>query len=145
MSEDIPSSTFKIPHLVIVKAPGLLPMQYTAHEIAKELRIPESTLRDWFLRGAPHFRDEYNHLWVNGQKFAAWIEEKRNAKTRRSTRKLKEGEGYCLRCNQIVQMVDPIVRHIKGKLYHTKGQCPTCGCIINRGGRYGRTAEFPQG
>lgn len=145
MSEDIPSSTFKIPHMVIVKAPGLLPMQYTAHEIAEELCIPESTLRDWFLRGAPHFRDEYNHLWVNGQKFSAWIEEKRKAKAHRSSRKLKEGEGYCLRCNQIVEMLDPIVRHIKGKLYHTKGQCPACGCTINRGGRYGRTAELPQG
>jgi Tfp pilus assembly protein PilV len=48
MTEAIPrSSRFKIPHLVIVKAPGLLPMQYTAQELAEELSISESTLRDW--------------------------------------------------------------------------------------------------
>jgi hypothetical protein len=143
MSDANPTSSFKIPHWVIVKAPGLLPMQYTAHEIVEELRIPESTLRDWLLRGAPHSRDEYNHLWVNGRRFAAWVEEQRKSK-HRSPRKLKEGEGYCMRCNQIVEMLDPIVRHIKGKLFHTKGQCPTCGCAINRGGRHGRTAELPQ-
>ena len=144
MSEHNPSSCFKIPHMVIVKAPGLLPMQYTAHEIAEELNIPENTLRDWLLRGAPHSRDASNHLWVNGQQFAAWVEEQRKLK-HHSPRKLKEGEGYCLRCNQIVFMLDPINRHIKGKLYHTKGKCPTCGCTINRGGRHGRTAELPQG
>jgi len=144
MSENNPSSSFKIPHLVIVKAPGLLPMQYTAHEIAEELSIPESTLRDWFLRGAPHTRDERSHIWVNGQQFAAWVEDQRKSK-HRSPHKLKEGEGYCLRCNQVVLMLDPTIHHIKGKLYHTKGKCPTCGCTINRGGRHGRTTELPQG
>lgn len=144
MSELSSTSRFKIPHAVIVKAPGLLPMQYTAHEIAEELKIPESTLRDWFLRGAPHFRDDHNHIWVNGQRFSAWVEEQRKS-NHRSPRKLKEGEGYCMRCNRIVEMLDPIIRHIKGKLYHTKGQCPACGCTINRGGRHGRTAELPQG
>ena len=143
MSDRSPTSSFKIPHSVIAKAPGLLPMQYTAHEISEEMSIPESTLRDWFMRGAPHTRDNYNHIWVNGPRFAAWVEEQRKLK-HRSPRKLKEGEGYCMHCNQIVEMLDPIVRHIKGKLYHTKGQCPTCGCTINRGGRYGRTAELPQ-
>lgn len=145
MTENNILSRFKIPHMVIVKAPGLLPMQYTAHEMAEELHIPETTLRDWFLRGAPHTRDEHNHLWVSGQDFSAWVEEQRKSKQRRSHRKLKDGEGYCLRCNQVVEMIDPIVRHIKGKLYHTKGKCPDCGCTINRGGRYGRAAELPQG
>ena len=144
MTENNISCRFKIPHMVIVKAPGLLPMQYTAHEMADELHIPETTLRDWFLRGAPHTRDEHNHLWVSGQEFSAWVEEQRKSKQHRSHRKLKDGEGYCLRCNQVVEMIDPIVRHIKGKLYHTKGKCPVCGCTINRGGRYGKAAELPQ-
>ena len=142
MSDLSSTSSLKIPHLVIVKAPGLLPMQYTAHEIAEELRIPESTLRDWLLHGAPHTRDERNHLWVNGQLFAAWVEDQRKSK-HHTPRGLKDGEGYCMRCNKVVKILDPIVRHIKGKLYHIKGQCPTCGCMINRGGRYGRTAELP--
>ena len=87
MIDNVQSSTFKIPHLVIVKAPGLLPMHYTPREIAEELGIPESTLRDWILRGAPHFRDDHNHLWINGQKFAAWVEDLRNAKNHRARRR----------------------------------------------------------
>lgn len=144
MTNENSSSGFKIPHQVIVKAPRLLPMLYTAREMAEELALPEGTLRDWFLRGAPHTRDARNHLWVHGRHFADWIEEQRKSRRRRADRKLQEGEGYCLRCNQIVFMIDPVVRHIKGKLYHTKGRCPDCGCTINRGGRYGRTAELPQ-
>ena len=139
------ASPLKIPHLVIVKAPGLLPMQYTVRELSEELHIPDSTLRDWFLHGAPYSRDEYNHLWVNGQQFAAWIERQRKARKRQASRSLKAGEGFCLHCNQIILISDPIVQPFKGKLYHIKGKCPRCGGTINRGGRYGRTAELPQG
>lgn len=135
-------SGFKIPHQVIVKAPGLLPMLYTPREIAEELSIPERTLRDWLLRGAPHSRDTRNHLWVHGLHFAAWVEVQRKSKQHLAGRKLREGEGYCLRCHQIVVMLDPVVKHIQGKLYHTKGRCPDCGCMIHRGGRHGHTPEL---
>jgi len=37
----------KLPHAVIIKAPGLLPMLYTPREICEELGVAESTLRDW--------------------------------------------------------------------------------------------------
>ncbi len=62
----------------------------------------------------------------------------------RSRRKLEECEAFYVRCNQIVRMQDPTVRHIKGKLYHTKGIWPHCGRTINRGGCCGRSAELPQ-
>ena len=94
---------------------------WSAREIAEVLNIPEGTLRDWFSRGAPFSRDDHHHLWVHGQHFAEWVDVQRKSK-HRSPRKLKEGEGYCMRCNQIVALVDPIIHHIKGKLYHTKGQ-----------------------
>jgi hypothetical protein len=139
------TNSIKIPHLVIIKAPGLLPMQYKAREIAEELNIPESTLRDWLSRGAPHFRDPYNHIWIQGKEFSTWIEEQRQARMRRSSRKLKDQEGYCLRCNRIVLMINPLVHPIKGKMVLTKGQCPTCGCTINRGGRHDQPTELPQG
>ncbi len=144
MSEINQSSKCRLPRNVIIKAPGLLPMLYTPREIAEELDLPEKTLRDWLTQGAPHSRDERDHLWVDGRQFAAWVEAQRQIK-RQSHGKLKEGEGYCLRCNQIVQIENPVVCHIKGKLYHIKGKCPTCGCTINRGGRYDRTSELPQG
>jgi hypothetical protein len=38
-----------LPHTVIVRAPGLLPMLYRPAELADDLEIPESTLRDWLV------------------------------------------------------------------------------------------------
>lgn len=129
----------KLPHTVIVKAPGLLPMLYTLREICEELGIPDSTLRDWLQAGVPHQRDTRDHLWINGESFAAWVKSRQKPKLHR---KLEEGEGYCLHCSQITQLISPEVRHIKGKLVHIKGKCPQCGHTINRGDRYGRTAEL---
>lgn len=134
-----PSRT-KIPHLVIVRAPGLLPMLYTLRELGDELGIPDSTLRDWLVAGAPHQRDSRDHLWVNGESFAAWVKAQQKPRTHR---KLAAGEGYCMHCNQITKLLSPEVRHIKGKLIHIRGKCPQCGHIINRGDRYDRTTELP--
>ena len=50
-------------------------------------------------------------------------------------RKLKDDEGYCMRCNQPVQMTDVSTKAMLGKLILIRGTCPNCGCTINRGGR----------
>ena len=131
----------KLPHIVIVRAPGLLPMLYTPREICEELDIAESTLRDWLQAGVPHQRDNRNRIWINGENFATWVLEQRKPK---STLKLNEDEAYCLHCNQITQLVSPQVRHVKGSLIMIKGTCMHCGKTINRGGRRDRTAELSQ-
>ena len=64
MSENQNSSNFRISRNVLIKAPGLLPMLYTPREIAEDLDVPETTLRDWLNHGAPHNRDESNHIWI---------------------------------------------------------------------------------
>jgi len=122
----------KLPHSVIVKAPGLLPMLYKVSEIAEELDIPDRTLRDWLNRGAPHQRDNRNHIWINGEKFSRWVQSQRKKKR---GRRLNDNEAYCFRCNKAVQLISPEIRHIKGKLILIKGTCAHCGCTINRGGR----------
>jgi len=137
---ETPRCRTKLPHLVIVRSPGLLPMLYTLHEICEELGVPNSTLRDWLQVGAPHQRDTRDHLWINGVNFAAWVKAQQKPKVHR---KLDAGEAYCLHCNQITQLLSPEVRHIKGKLAHIKGKCPQCGHTINRGHRYDRTTELP--
>ena len=120
-------------------------MQYKLREIAEELQIPESTLRDWLSRGAPHIRDARNHIWIDGRQFALWVKDERIKKTKcQSLRSLKEGEAYCLRCNQIVTVVSPVVRRVKGQMVHMKGTCPICGCTVNRGGRHDRTSELQE-
>ncbi|MCD4674121.1 MAG: DUF5679 domain-containing protein [Anaerolineaceae bacterium] len=122
----------KLPHSVIVKSPGLLPMLYTVRELSKELSIPERTLRDWLAAGAPVQKDNRGRMMVNGCLFYDWVQENKN---RKKTRKLKDNESYCFRCKAVVpfQLIEK--RAIKGKLVHLKGICVYCGGVINRGGR----------
>ena len=132
MSLDLSFPRIKLPHHVIVKAPGLLPMLYTVRELADELSMPERTLRDWLLHGAPHTRDRLGHIWVNGQAFAAWaLSQRRKAPGSR----LNPGEGYCMFCNRIVRVLYPIRRPSTGKLVYIQGVCPHCNGKVSRGAR----------
>lgn len=121
----------KLPHHVIVKAPGLLPMLYKTSELAHEIQVPERTLRDWLETGAPYQRDASNRIWINGKDFKKWVQEKRQPKR---AQKLLDHQAYCLRCKAAVDLLHPERLAVKGKLINIKGTCPQCGCTINRGG-----------
>ena len=129
----------KLPHNVIIKAPGLLPMLYTPREICDELDIAESTLRDWLQIDVPHQRDNRNRIWINGEEFARWVNNQRKPK---ATNKLNEDEAYCLRCNQVSKLLSPQIQPIKGNLVLIKGTCANCGAVINRGAHRDRTPEL---
>ena len=129
----------KLPHKVIIKAPGLLPMLYTPREICEELDIAESTLRDWLQIGVPHQRDNRNRIWINGEEFARWVNNQRKPKV---TNKLNEDEAYCLCCNQVSKLLSPQIQPIKGNLVLIKGTCANCGAVINRGAHRDRTPEL---
>jgi hypothetical protein len=122
----------KKPHLVIVRAPSLLAMDYKIQEIVEELGVPNSTLRDWLNKGAPHHRDRRGHIWINGAEFAKWVQTQ-HKKPRR--KKLADDEAFCFRCNQAVKLINPQIIPIVGKLINIRGICQKCGCMINRGGR----------
>ena len=129
----------KLPHNVIIKAPGLLPMLYTPREICEELDIAESTLRDWLQIDVPHQRDNRNRIWINGEEFTRWVNNQRKPKV---TNKLNEDEAYCLRCNQVSKLLSPQIQPIKGNLVLIKGTCANCGAVINRGAHRDRTPEL---
>ena len=129
----------KLPHNVIIKAPGLLPMLYTPREICEELDIAESTLRDWLQIDVPHQRDNRNRIWINGEEIAKWVNNQRKPKV---TNKLNEDEAYCLRCNQVSKLLSPQIQPIKGNLVLIKGTCANCGAVINRGAHRDRTPEL---
>jgi hypothetical protein len=129
----------KLPHNVIIKAPGLLPMLYTPREICEELDIAESTLRDWLKIDVPHQRDNRNRIWINGEEFARWVNNQRKPK---EMKKLNEDEAYCLRCNRVSKLLSPQIQPIKGNLVLIKGTCATCGTVINRGAHRDRTPEL---
>ena len=122
----------RLPHFVIVKSSGLLPMLYKIQELSQELKIPDRTLRDWISKGAPHLRDERGHLWVNGQDFAHWISSQRKSKLKN---RLAATQARCFHCAQIVEIADPTITKIKGQLVHIRGRCPNCGGQVYRGGR----------
>jgi hypothetical protein len=107
-------------------------MLYTVRELADELSMPERTLRDWLLHGAPHTRDRLGHIWVNGQAFAAWVTSQRR---KAPGANLRSGEGYCMVCNRIVVVLQPIRRPSTGKLVYIQGVCPHCNGKVSRGAR----------
>jgi hypothetical protein len=132
-------SPVKLPHNVIVKAPGLLPMAYMVSELTEELGVPDSTLRDWLKQGAPHQKDGRNHIWINGEDFARWVQEQKKPEP---TRKLADNEAYCMHCRAITPLIEPETHLVKGQLIHIKGKCVFCGKTINRGGRIDREKKL---
>lgn len=132
MSQYLPSPHTKLPHAVIVRAPGLLPMLYTVRELADELSMPERTLRDWLHHDAPHIRDRLGHIWVDGQTFMTWVASQRKIATHT---RLQPGEGYCMNCNRIVMMHHSTRRSSSGKLVYIQGVCPHCRGKVSRGAR----------
>ena len=132
MSQYLLNPRTKLPHAVIVKSPGLLPMLYTVRELADELSMPERTLRDWLHHGAPHIRDRLGHIWVDGRAFMALVANQRKKATHA---RLQPGEGYCMNCNRTVIMLHPIRRPSSGKLVYIQGVCPYCDGIVSRGAR----------
>lgn len=127
------SSVIKLPHSVIVKSSGLLPMHYTVHELAKEIDAAERTLRDWLSNGAPHLKDATGRIWIHGREFADWVNRVKRSESKQKT--MKENEGYCMHCRSHVEMLATSTRHIRGKLTMTSGTCSQCGRTIHRGGR----------
>ena len=127
------TSTRKIPHCVIVRAPGLLPMLYKPSELEQELGIPAFTVRGWLSKGLPHQRDSRGHIWIDGRLFAEWVRATSQSRPRES---LRDDEAYCLRCRKPVEMLRPTVSQ-QGKRSMLRGTCSTCGGSISRGGRRG--------
>ena len=118
--------------LVIVRAPGLLPMLYTPRELEQELGVPSRTIREWIKYGMPFEKDNEGHVWVNGAEFSVWVEKVRSSK---ATVQLSEDEAFCLHCKKPVRLTDAS-KIRRGKLLLTQGKCPSCGRTINRGGRF---------
>lgn len=125
----------KLPHSLIVRAPGLLPLLHTFSEISSLMNIPNRTLRDWLAyKGVPYIRDGGGHIWINGIEFASWVEKSRKPKGRDMSG-LQTDQMYCLRCKQSVHPMDPVRHPFMGKVNLIKGNCPHWGGTVVRGSR----------
>jgi hypothetical protein len=122
----------RLPHTVVVRAPGLLPMLYSPPELAEELHIRAYIVREWLKKGLPHHRDAAHHVWLNGREVAAWVEATRYARPRQP---LQTDEAFCVKCNRPVKLANP-AQMPRGKHLLLSGTCPECGTSIHRGTRH---------
>jgi hypothetical protein len=123
----------RLPHLVIVRAPGLLPMWYSLCELAQELGISIRSIRGWLDQGLPCRRDERGHLWIDGRQFAAWVKAINIPRARQS---LQSNEAYCLGCRRPVRLLNLNLID-RGKQRLLKGTCAECGQVVCRAVRHG--------
>ncbi len=130
-----PAHHLRLPHSVIVRAPGLLPMLYMPSELAQELGVTASTIREWLAQGAPHQRDARGYFWIDGRRFAAWVKAMRHSQL---SQPLGDDEAYCLRCRQPVKLLASTTTQ-RGKHILLNGVCPTCGSSIHRGAQHGQS------
>ncbi len=119
----------------VIKLDRLLNMLYKPGEIAEELGVSvETVYRSYIPAGAPVIR-EAGIIWINGEAFRKWAADT-IATTRRGKikREMTAGQGYCVHCNQVVDMMEIRIRpHSKRTtVVQVSGRCPTCGGKVNR-------------
>lgn len=117
------------------KLQRLLNMRYKPSEIAREMGVATNTLYESYLpAGAPCERDPKGHIWIIGDLFARWALECAILNTRKPAKVvLFPGQTYCLKCNQIVEIIDPQNSRPNNRgVINVSGRCGLCGGKVNR-------------
>ena len=121
-------TSLKLPHKVIVRAPGLLPMMYTLKNWLCS-RYAIQHIEGW-LSADCLMREMNGRIWINGELFPSWVN---NQRMEKAHRKLANDEGFCMSCNQARKIENPKILHVKGKVKQIRGVCPVCHHTICRG------------
>lgn len=103
----------------------LLKMEYSPRELAEELGCDVRTIRRAIEAGCPDRVTDGGRVYVVGTDFQDWYAVQLVKHT------LGEGEAFCVRCRQVVTIVNPAFVRTKraGRL---EGMCPLCGGVVNR-------------
>ena len=123
----------RLPHTVVVRAPGLLPMLYSPTELAEELHIPVHIVREWLNKGLLYRRDAAT---MSGLTVARWLPGWQQHVMARPYQPLQPDEAFCVNCQRPVKLENP-TRTPQGKHLRLSGTCPECGKSIHRGARHG--------
>lgn len=116
----------------IIKLQRLLNMNYKPAEIAAEIDVNIDTVyRSYLPAGAPHERDKNGNIWIHGVSFREWAYTIAGARKRKKY-DLKAGEGWCMRCNRPVEILNPRIKSVNRYISMNQGTCPKCGGKVNR-------------
>ena len=127
------STTKSIPlsHAIITHAPSLLPMHYRLSDLAEDLHVSTSDVRELLRSGAPYERDTRGHIWIPGVEFAAWVAAAKRMNEKRK-QKLQPDQAYCFGCRKPVKLNDPKITKF-GNSPLLSGICAECGSLVHRG------------
>jgi len=104
----------------------LLNMMYTTNELANEVGVSPRLIRRVHVPlGCPHSRNQQNHIMINGVSFRNWYQ---GMYKKRSPAK---DEAFCLKCGDVVKMVDPAPKELNG-LSYVVAKCSYCGRNVAR-------------
>lgn len=115
----------------LIRLGRLMDMLYKPAEVAEAIGVTADTVyRNYLALGCPFEQDKAGNVWIHGLSFAAWVRDV-NAK-KRNRGSLEPGQGWCCRCNAVVMMQRPRLKHSGRytKIYQSK--CATCGAKVNR-------------
>ena len=118
----------------VIRLERLLHMRYKPAEIADELGVTVDTVyRSYLPAGAPVEVDGAGKVWIVGDLFAQWARKTIAQKHCKPRGLMADGEGYCLRCNQVVVMEKARVKGVNERgVGLISGKCPGCGGKVNR-------------
>ena len=126
-------SEVRLKRAQVYKVKFLLDMMYKPSEIAEELGVSVDTIyRSYLPAGAPNQIDGKGRVWIFGPAFAAWAQEYLLKKSPKAKAAMTEAEAWCVKCNQVITIVNPRKRDVKKRVARQTGHCPICGKVVNR-------------
>ncbi len=129
----------------VARLKGLLDVLYKPGEIAKQLGLEVRTIyRSHIPAGAPVQRDESGRMWIPGVAYRDWAKATLQQRKAGGQHAGSLKEGYCMRCNRMVEMVDAHRRRDEdqiGKAGLISGRCPVCRGKVNRFVKVGAEVE----
>lgn len=108
-------------------------MKYKPSEIAEVLEVNVNTVyRNYLLNGCPNERDEKGNIWIIGTEFREWAQNEIAERKNRIKIPMDENQGWCVRCNLRVKMIDSKVVYSGGNREIIQSVCPICRTKVNR-------------
>jgi len=108
-------------------------MKYRPSEIAKVIDVNVDTVyRNYLKNGCPFEKDNNGNIWIIGTEFKEWAQCEITERKKKINHPMPEDQGWCVRCNKRVFMINPKVVYSGGNREIIQSICPFCGTKVNR-------------